>query len=325
MFPRLWISGALAAAAILVGCSESSTATPSPTEAISTQPAATPTATVEAPDDGGSTIQANIQNFTLEDLTVQVGDTVVWTQQDGVSHTTTSGTPGSLDGVWDSGTLRQGESFSVTLTEEGTFPYFCAIHPRSMTATVTVTEGDSAAPSPTTTATPPPTAAATAVPTATATQASQTIAVPTATAAATPTAIATPVPTASPTATATTAPPPQGETIQATIQNFRHPDLTVQVGDTIIWTQRDSTTHTTTSGTPDNLDGIWDSAFLNNSQTFSLTLTEVGTFPYFCTIHPSMRATVTVVEAGSSDTESSPPEATPGSSGDDSGSGDYEY
>ncbi|MCZ6891443.1 MAG: ABC transporter substrate-binding protein [Chloroflexi bacterium] len=148
---------------------------------------------------------------------------------------------------------------------------------------------------------------------------------PSATAAATPTAIATPVPTASPTATATTAPPPQGETIHATIQNFRHPDLTVRVGDTIVWTQRDSTTHTTTSGLPTVPDGIWDSAFLNNSQTFSLTLTEVGTFPYYCTIHPSMRAIVTVVETGSSDTESSPPEATPGSSGDDSGSGDYEY
>ena len=148
---------------------------------------------------------------------------------------------------------------------------------------------------------------------------------PSATAAVTPTAIATPMPTASPTATTTTPPPIQGEITQATIQNFRHQDLTVQVGDTIVWTQQDQTTHTTTSGTPGNLDGIWDSEFLNNGQTFSFTFTEAGAFPYYCTIHPSMTATVTVTEAGSSDSCSSPPEATPGSSGDGSGGGDIEY
>ena len=318
MLSRLWIPGALAVAVVLIGCSESSTATPLPTEAVSTQPPATPTATVEALDDGGPTIQTNIQNFTHEDLTVQVGDTIVWTQQDQTTHTTTSGTPGNLDGIWDSGTLRQGQTFSVTLTEAGTFPYFCAIHPRSMTATVTVTEGDSAMPGPTATPTPPPTAAATA----TATQASQPTAVPTttATATATPTATPTPTTTPTPTATATTAPPIQGETIQASIQNFRHEYLTVQVGDTIVWTQQDQTTHTTTSGLPTVPDGVWDSEFLNNGQTFSFTFTEAGAFAYYCTIHPSihpsMSATVTVVETGSSDTTPPPAEATATSSGD---------
>ena len=316
MLSRLWIPGALAVAVVLIGCSESSTATPRPT-ATSTQPsgvAPTPTATVGASSGGGADVQANIQNFTHEDLTVQVGDTIVWTQQDQTTHTTTSGTPGNLDGIWDSGTLRQGESFSVTLTEAGTFPYFCAIHPRSMTANVTVTEGDSAMPGPTATPTPPPTAAATA--TATATQESQPTVNPTTTATATPTATSTLVPTPSPTATTTAPPPIEGETIQASIQNFRHEDLTVQVGDTIVWTQRDQTTHTTTSGTPGNLDGIWDSEFLNNSQTFSFTFTEAGAFLYYCTIHPSMTATVTVVETGSSDTTPPPAEATATSSGD---------
>ena len=182
-------------------------------------------------------------------------------------------------------------------------------------------EGEAGPPSPTATPTPSPTAAATAVPTATATQTPQLAAVPTATA----TATSTPMPTPSPAATTTTPPPPQGETIQGSIQNFRHENLTVQIGDTIVWTQRDSTTHTTTSGTPGSPDDVWDSEFLNNGQTFSFTFTEVGTFPYYCTIHPSMTAHVTVIEAGSSDTSSSLPEATPGSSGDDSGIGDDEY
>ena len=323
MFSRQWMLGAIAAAVVLIGCSESSTATAPPAVATATQPsgvAPTPTGTVEASSGVVADVQADIQNFTHQDLTVQVGDTVVWTQQDGVSHTTTSGTPGSSDGVWDSGTLRQGESFSVTFTEAGTFAYFCSIHP-SMTATVTVVGAGAPTPSPT--ATPPPAAAATAVPTATATQTPQ----PTVGATAAPSATSTPIPmpSPSPTATATAEPPPQGETIQATIQNFSLEDLTVRVGDTIVWTQQDQTTHTTTSGLPTVPDGIWDSGFLNNGQTFSFTLTEVGTFPFYCAIHPSMRATVTVIEAGSPDTTSPPPEATPASSGDDSGSGDIGY
>ena len=98
---------------------------------------------------------------------MEVGDTIVWTQQDQTTHTTTSGTPGNLDGIWDSEFLNNGQTFSFTFTEAGTFPYFCTIHP-SMRATVTVTEGDSAAPSPTATPTPMPTPSATPTPRATA-------------------------------------------------------------------------------------------------------------------------------------------------------------
>ena len=58
---------------------------------------------------GGGDVQTNIQGFTLQELIVQVGDTVSWTQQDGVAHTTTSGTPGNLDGAWDSGPIPQGQ------------------------------------------------------------------------------------------------------------------------------------------------------------------------------------------------------------------------
>jgi len=66
------------------------------------------------------------------DLVVLVGDTVTWTNQEaGVPHTTTSDT-----GVWDSGTLNTGQSFSFTFTQAGTFTYHCTIHP-NMTGTVT--------------------------------------------------------------------------------------------------------------------------------------------------------------------------------------------
>ncbi len=81
------------------------------------------------------TVDVAIRGFAFQPntITVPVGTTVRWTNQDSVSHTTTSN-----DRVWDSGTLRQGQSFSFTFTKPGTFPYFCAIHP-GMTGTVVVT------------------------------------------------------------------------------------------------------------------------------------------------------------------------------------------
>jgi len=81
------------------------------------------------------TVDVAIRGFAFQPqtITVPVGTTVRWTNQDSVAHTSTS-----KNGVWDSGSLRQGQSFSFTFTKPGTFPYFCTIHP-SMTATVIVT------------------------------------------------------------------------------------------------------------------------------------------------------------------------------------------
>ena len=63
------------------------------------------------------------------------------------------------------------------------------------------------------------------------------------------------------------------------------------------WVQQDETTHTTTSGTPPNaLSGVWDSGFLTQGQAYTFTFTKAGTFPYFCAVHPSMTATVTVTD-----------------------------
>jgi plastocyanin len=71
-------------------------------------------------------------SFTPADLTVSVGDTVTWTNDDDFAHTVTS-----RDGLFDSGDLAGGQTFQFTFTEPGTYPYVCNIHP-NMTATVTV-------------------------------------------------------------------------------------------------------------------------------------------------------------------------------------------
>ncbi len=71
---------------------------------------------------------------------------------------------------------------------------------------------------------------------------------------------------------------------------FSPPSLTINVGDTVVWTQIDSVGHNTVS---DN--GLWTSPVLSPGQTFSFTFNTPGTFGYLCTIHPFMTGSVTVV------------------------------
>lgn len=95
-------------------------------------------------------------SFSPATIAVPMDTAVVWTNQDGFAHTTTS-----EQGVWDSGALGTGQSFSFSFTSPGAFPYFCAIH-TFMRGTVIVE-----APAPTPTDTPLPTATPTESPTAT--------------------------------------------------------------------------------------------------------------------------------------------------------------
>ena len=90
---------------------------------------------------GAQAHQLAILNFAHQDATVKVGTAVVWHNQDGTSHTTTSGRPGDADtgALWDSGNLLFDGSFSHTFDHVGEFPYICTIH-SSMQGTITVTE-----------------------------------------------------------------------------------------------------------------------------------------------------------------------------------------
>ena len=65
---------------------------------------------------------------------VAVGSTVMWMNTDSVAHTATSST-----GVWDSGVIAPGGSFSRVFSATGTYPYFCTIHgAAAMSGTVVV-------------------------------------------------------------------------------------------------------------------------------------------------------------------------------------------
>jgi plastocyanin len=65
--------------------------------------------------------------------------------------------------------------------------------------------------------------------------------------------------------------------------------LTIPVGSIVTWTNTDAIDHTTTSDT-----GMWDSGVLTPGSTFTFTFAEVGTFPYHCTIHPTLTGTIVV-------------------------------
>ena len=98
-----------------------------------------------ASSENGNVLKSNISDFTLEDLTIQVGTTVTWVNLDSVPHTSTAGVSPDRSSEWDSGSLSSDSEFSFTFNKVGAIPYFCTIHP-SMTATITVGGSTSQAP-----------------------------------------------------------------------------------------------------------------------------------------------------------------------------------
>ena len=92
-------------------------------------------------------------------ITIDAGGTVTWTvTQAQDPHTVSPVDP--PDGFVGSPLLHQGDHFSVTFTEAGTYRYQCTIHPEDMQGTVIVQAAESTA-SPTVVATPTATAATT--------------------------------------------------------------------------------------------------------------------------------------------------------------------
>ena len=96
---------------------------------------------------GGPTITIKLIAFAPTDARVATGGTVTWRQDDVATHTVTSGrveqsggtATAKPDGRFDSGTISKGQNFQFSFAETGEYPFFCAIHPATMTGVVTVT------------------------------------------------------------------------------------------------------------------------------------------------------------------------------------------
>jgi plastocyanin len=71
--------------------------------------------------------------------------------------------------------------------------------------------------------------------------------------------------------------------------SFEPQTLTVPVGATVTWTNRDDIPHTVVS-----TDGVFKSKVQDTDEKFSYTFTKAGTYPYFCSVHPKMTGKVVV-------------------------------
>jgi plastocyanin len=112
----LLLAAACALALVAAGCGSSSkktTANPPPA-ASSTQPSS------------GGTVTVDMKNiaFSPNSVTVKVGQTVKWVNQDTVAHNVTA-----QSGAFKSTNFGPGGSFTFKATKPGTFGYVCTIHP----------------------------------------------------------------------------------------------------------------------------------------------------------------------------------------------------
>jgi len=88
--------------------------------------------------EGASVAQIGQLYFVPDVISVSVGTTVTWNNEDSFMHTVTSGTPDEgPSGIFDSDILGAGKSFEHTFTSAGTTDYYCVVHPW-MTGSVTV-------------------------------------------------------------------------------------------------------------------------------------------------------------------------------------------
>jgi plastocyanin len=109
----------------------------------------TTTTTTQIP--AGAQINIGDSQFTPQHLTVNSGTQITWTNKGSLTHTVTSD-----NNSWGSGDLTHGQSYSLTFTTPGDYPYYCKYHGGAggvgMSGVITVT-----APNPTNTSTNPST------------------------------------------------------------------------------------------------------------------------------------------------------------------------
>ena len=148
---RLILTCTAAAALIVASCSTptpgsqstlpaSTTTAPVPvattvvTATTSTMPATTTEAPPPTVQPNGVVEQIAISGFSFKPaaITVEPGTTIVWTNQDGASHTATA-----AEGAFRTGTIALDASSEVVIGGPGVYEYFCSIHPE-MRATITV-------------------------------------------------------------------------------------------------------------------------------------------------------------------------------------------
>ena len=83
--------------------------------------------------------------------------------------------------------------------------------------------------------------------------------------------------------------PAASATVKIDNFSFGPAALTVPVGTTVTWTNRDDIPHTAVS-----TDGVFKSKAMDTDDKFSFVFTKPGTYSYFCSIHPKMTGQIIV-------------------------------
>ena len=133
------VASVFIAAGVLAGCS-----------AHAETPTAVPTTSASALT--GPVINLSSLMFHPTTITVKVGDTITWRNDEAITHTVTSGrfvgvdkTTGlrssqEPDGTFNAKLAGKGKTFSFTFSKPGTYTYYCDIH-QGMNATIKVVGG----------------------------------------------------------------------------------------------------------------------------------------------------------------------------------------
>ena len=87
----------------------------------------------------------------------------------------------------------------------------------------------------------------------------------------------------------TTAAPPEPTQIAVKDFMFQPASLTIKVGATVTWTNKDDEPHTVKSDT-----GLFRSGAMDTNESFSFKFDKPGTYHFTCSIHPRMTGTIIV-------------------------------
>ncbi|MBI2916528.1 MAG: cupredoxin domain-containing protein [Chloroflexi bacterium] len=270
------------------------TPAPVPVPAVAPGPASAPDTTMA----GATQVTMGDNSFGPVSLTVNVGNTVVWTNTSSLPHTVTA-SPGPSG--FDSGILMPGATYSYTFTTSGTVNYVCIFHP-GMDGSIVVA-GNTPAPAPA--ASPaasaePPAPGATPTPAPAAEPSLEP----------TPAPVATPAPGPAPTPSADA---PATPDVTMDSGTFKPATLAVPVGKTVVWANTSNLPHTLAAS-----DGSFDAGFLMPGASYSRTFTAPGIVNYTCIIHPGMVGSITVASEAPAPTAETPaaaepaPDASPG-------------
>lgn len=103
----------------------------SPSEVSEKMPVLATSAEITIPEGSGVPgCDETNECFIPYEVSIAVGGKIIWNNVDTVAHTVTSGNPSNgPDGIFDSGLLMAGNTFSHAFDAAGSYEYFCIVHP----------------------------------------------------------------------------------------------------------------------------------------------------------------------------------------------------